>query len=714
MNIPHKSVTGSLAAALFAISLVATGMSGCGGGDDAVNAAPAGMIGPAGGTVSGPNGAQVVIPAGALAANTAIAITLAPGILTLPAGNATVGPVFSFTPHGQTFAQGVTITVPIDPAQVPAGAAVKLHKTMNGAAGPWQEVAGATRTGNLISGQVTSFSDLAPTISMSTPIDQAVVAPAAATFTVNAIGGSPPYTYQWEKSDDGGMTFSPAPGATNSNTYTTGPTSVATDDADRYQVKIISSDTDGNGILDGSATSRVARLTVTAALVAPAFTTQPMSQTVAAGASATFSVVAAGTDLVYQWQKNGAPIAGQTNASLNLVNVQAADAASYTVVVSNLVGGIPVNSVTSSPATLALSAPPAGAAARISAGDFFSVAVNATGVPSTWGVSGVLGNGSTVDRPTAAPVGGFNAVRSVAGGNIAAMAIRTDGTLWAWGYRGSIDCLFGGTAPTPYQIAGAANVASVSMGASHSLLLGSDGVVRALGCNFQGELGRAGTAPAMTPVAVAGLPAGITAVAAGGVLSLALDGAGNVWAWGQGALGNGTPLATSRFTPVQVAGLTGVTAIAAGEGYALALKSDGSVWAWGGNVNGRLGDGTIVDRLGPVATLLTSQITAIVAGDQNGLALRSDGVVLSWGINETGQLGSGSSSPGFRPQPAPVINLTGVVAIDFGSGGALGHGMALKSDGTVWSWGWNSNGQLGNGTTASSTSPVQVTGLNLN
>jgi alpha-tubulin suppressor-like RCC1 family protein len=85
--------------------------------------------------------------------------------------------------------------------------------------------------------------------------------------------------------------------------------------------------------------------------------------------------------------------------------------------------------------------------------------------------------------------------------------------------------------------------------------------------------------------------------------------------------------------------------------------------------------------------------------------------VLSWGINETGQLGSGSSSPGFREQPGPVISLTGVTAI--AAGGPLGHSLALKNDGTVWAWGYNDVGQLGNGNRTFSTTPVQVTGLNL-
>ena len=253
--------------ALLCSAALALTLGACGGGDDA-SAPPAPMIGAAGGTVTGPNGAQVVIPAGALAANTAIAVTASTtGNPAPPTGLMTVGPVVAFTPHGTSFAQAVTVTVPVDPS-VPAGAAVKLYKTMNGAAGPWEEVLGATRSGNLVSAQVRSFSLIAPFISLQ-PADQSVIAPAAASFSVTALG-TPPFAYRWEKSDDGGGTFAAAAGVNNTRTYTTAATSVAADNGDRYRV-LVATDDNNNGLIDvgeAAATSNSAMLTVTAPAMA--------------------------------------------------------------------------------------------------------------------------------------------------------------------------------------------------------------------------------------------------------------------------------------------------------------------------------------------------------------------------------------------------------------------------------------------------------------
>ncbi|HEU4589707.1 MAG TPA: Calx-beta domain-containing protein [Steroidobacteraceae bacterium] len=138
--------------------------SGCGGGGDSSAStppaplAPPSGIGAAGGTINHTSGAKVVVPAGALAANTAIAVAQsAAGAPALPAGAVAKGQIFAFTPHGTTFATPVTITVPFDASAVPAGMTLALYKT-NASQSAWEVVAGATVNGDAMSGQVSSFS----------------------------------------------------------------------------------------------------------------------------------------------------------------------------------------------------------------------------------------------------------------------------------------------------------------------------------------------------------------------------------------------------------------------------------------------------------------------------------------------------------------------------------------------------------------------------
>jgi len=380
-------------------------------------------------------------------------------------------------------------------------------------------------------------------------------------------------------------------------------------------------------------------------------------------------------------------------------------------------GMVTMSAGTACTATFAAVPAPTSGIGRIAAGGGFSLAVDRSGVPYSWGndSAGQLGNGEpNASRSTAAPLGTLTGVSSVAaGGSYASAAVRTDGTVWAWGYRGFVDCALGALASSPFQIAGAANITAASVGQDHTLLLRSDKAVLAYGCNGNRQLGRPDQqVPEMGPaMVVAGLPP-IKAVAAGAEFSLALDEAGEVWAWGRKP-GDRSGSSASDATPTKIAGLSGVIAIAATEDHALALKSDGSVWAWGSNRNGKLGDGTEIDRPAPTVTLLTAGVIAICAGGDNSLALRADGTVMSWGINETGQLGSGSASPGLRPQPAPVVGLATVVAIACGNT-QISHALALLADGTVRAWGHNADGQLGNGSKNGSSAPVVVTGLNLN
>lgn len=706
----RSCLTGLLAAAC--------ALSACGGGDDAAPASA--LIGPAGGTVVGSEGARIVVPAGALAAPTTIAIEqTTAGAPALPGGFVAAGKMFAFTPHGTTFAVPVTITIPIDPSSVPAGASGSFYKTDG--AGAWQRIAGATVSGNVVSAEVTSFSfgafgSAPPVIPASQqPQNAAISVGDTATFSVGALG-APPFFYQWEDSIDGGASWRTLGGAT-ARTYTT-PAATLADDGKRFRVTVSNP--------DGPTVSQAALLSVSAVVVPAAIGTQPADVSIAVGGAATFSVVATGSNLQYRWRRsndggvNYTDVTGANNASYTFANAQLADSGTrFLVVVSNTAGP-----VTSSAATLTVTAappPPPVLANRLAAHDGFSLALSATGVPYSWGSDSAtaLGNGPTEgNRLLAAPLGTITGVTSVVAGSLHGIAVRSDRTVWAFGYTGSIVCGAGAVYDAPAQIAGAVDIVAASTGSSHTLLLTGTGTVMSFGCNASNELGRPATMqPALgTAAPVVGFPAGtrITAVAAGRSVSLALDANGVVWSWGQGPLGDGSSLPSGRATPTPVPNLTGVVAIAAGADHVLVLRNDGSVWAWGSNTNGKLGDGTTSDAATPRPTLLASRITAVSAGADASLALRDDGVVLSWGSNNYGGLGAGPGAPFTRPQPAPVVGLTGVVEVAMGSG--LQHGLARRSDGSVWAWGDNRYGQLGDGTTSTQavTTPVQVTGLNLN
>ncbi len=148
------------------------------------------------------------------------------------------------------------------------------------------------------------------------------------------------------------------------------------------------------------------------------------------------------------------------------------------------------------------------------------------------------------------------------------------------------------------------------------------------------------------------------------------------------------------FTPVQVPGLQGVTALVAGYSYSVALRSDGTVWSWGSNENAELGDGTRNDdpNPNPVQALNLTGVTAIAAGDKHSLALRSDGSVWAWGRNWQGQLGDGTRDWRFLPGP---VSLTGAATRIAAAGE---HSFAIRGpEGLVSSWGHNLHGQLGNG-----------------
>jgi uncharacterized delta-60 repeat protein len=253
---------------------------------------------------------------------------------------------------------------------------------------------------------------------------------------------------------------------------------------------------------------------------------------------------------------------------------------------------------------------------------------------------------------------------------------------------------------------GSSTPQAIAAGYYYSLSLCSNGTVVAWGDNGFGQFGNGITTDSNVPTQ-AGSLTDITAVAAGAYHSVALKNDGTVWSWAYnsyGQLGNGTT--NNSTVPVQVAVITGITAIAGGGNHSLALKSDGTVWAWGRNSYGQIGNGSCCSNSKtPVQVNTITGIVSISGGWAHSIALKSDGTVWSWGYNNAGQLGNGTNTNSYFP--IQISSLTGITAIVAG----YYHSLALKNDGTVWAWGNNSFGQLGNGTTTASNVPVLVSSL---
>lgn len=234
--------------------------------------------------------------------------------------------------------------------------------------------------------------------------------------------------------------------------------------------------------------------------------------------------------------------------------------------------------------------------------------------------------------------------------------------------------------------------------------------LRAWGYNHRGQLGDGSTQNAVLPVKVK-LPRGtmITAVRAGCDGSIALSSAGQVYAWGDnsyGELGDGTTTTRTVAVRVKLPKAADVTAIRAGCLDNLALAASGRVYAWGVNTFGELGDGSHRDRHHPVLVRLPRgiRIRAISAGCDHSLAITSAGSLLAWGYNKDGELGNGTTTS--SDIPVRVKLPSGATARIIAAG--CYHSIALTSAG-LFGWGRNDNGQLGNGTTTSSDVPVPIT-----
>jgi alpha-tubulin suppressor-like RCC1 family protein len=410
----------------------------------------------------------------------------------------------------------------------------------------------------------------------------------------------------------------------------------------------------------------LALLSMRCEAAAPSITSQPLSQSVALGATVALTPAVSGTaPLGYQWWKDGSLLAGATSSSLTLTNAQITNSGAYYLVATNSAG-----TAVSIPALVNAGAP----------------------VLFAWGdnSSGEFGDGITNTRAAVPLNTSNNAVASAAGADFT-LFVDGNGNLWATGTNASGQLGIGSTAAsTNVQTLVTTGVVAVAAGYQHSLFVKSNGSLWAMGDNSFGQLGVATNITTTNqPVYVA---TNVVAVAAGYQHSLFLKNDGTIWAMGEnyyGQLGIGSDaLFTSQ--PQMLSG--GGAAVTAGGHHSLFITTSGILWGAGNNLQGELGIGTNVTTLLSPVPIATNVISA-AAGYQHSLFVKNDGSLWSMGTNSFGQLGLNENLLGanFVPEMVAQQGITNVVAVTAG----LNHSLFKKSDGSLWAMGNDQSGQLG-------------------
>jgi alpha-tubulin suppressor-like RCC1 family protein len=329
-----------------------------------------------------------------------------------------------------------------------------------------------------------------------------------------------------------------------------------------------------------------------------------------------------------------------------------------------------------------------------------------------WGynVLGELGDNTIVNKSSPIQIPGTTWIDISGGGSFVgfSLARKTDGTLWSWGTNGTGQ-LGDGTIlkkSSPVQIPGT-TWNDIAAGSNHSLARKTDGTLWAWGSNTYGPLGDGTVVNKSSPIQIPGTT--WNDIATGTAFSLARKTDGTLWAWGDNSNGQlGQNNTITRSSPVQIPG-TSWNDIAA-LGYSLARKTDGTLWSWGINQYGQLGDGTVVNKSSPIQIPGTTW-NDIAAGTGFSLARKTDGTLWSWGVNAYGTLGDGTVVWKSSPIQIPGTTWNDIAAAVSGD---ITYALARKTDGTLWAWGDNSNGQLGDGTVINKSSPVQIPGTKWN
>lgn len=365
--------------------------------------------------------------------------------------------------------------------------------------------------------------------------------------------------------------------------------------------------------------------------------------------------------------------------------------------------------------------------ASIAAGEYHTLAVGSSGSVWAWGLntSGQLGDHTIIERTRPTPVVGLRGVIAVSSGAYHSLALRGDGTVAAWGHN-SLGQLGNGSfadssayLPIAFPLNAdnsPVRIVAVAAGSYHNLALADDGKIYAWGLNSDGQLGDGTTVTRNQPVLVSGTVGnGIRAIAAGAYHSVALTSNGSVLGWGAnfyGALGSVNPEQPRFFTPTPVPMGTnvGIVGIAAGAYHTMAIADGGSAVALGWNGYGELGDGSTTTRSNPAFVGQVAGVTYLAASravSGHCLGLISNGSVWSWGGGTFGQLGNLPKQDQLLALPVSNLPHSGKVA----AGGF--HSVSVSSDGSVYVWGDNTFGQLGNGSEYEADEPTTIPDFHL-
>jgi hypothetical protein len=329
------------------------------------------------------------------------------------------------------------------------------------------------------------------------------------------------------------------------------------------------------------------------------------------------------------------------------------------------------------------------------------------------GVAGKLGDASNITKCTPTPITTNTCTWiQVSAGFDHTSVIKCDFTLWSFGCGefGRLGNNSTTARSSPVQVTGGGRWKQVSAGNEHTAAIKSDGSLWLWGGAQFGVLGDNTIVDKSSPVQTVSATFNWKQVSAGQSHTAAIKTDGTLWTWGSGASGRlGDNCNLNRSSPVQVAGANlNWKQVSAGGVHTLAIKTDGTLWTWGGNGGGQLGDGTTSCRNSPGVIVSSPKWRQVSAGFIYSAGVKYDGTLWTWGCGTDGVLGTFSTIS----SSTPVQTAAGGICwkqVSASNGVGSRFMAAVKIDGSLWAWGSNFCGQLGDDTSTAKSSPVQLT-----